>query len=179
MSSRINYPLAVVGLLLVLFALGACAPDPQAQLISPDMVDLVEGESFVPPTVTPEPRLANLTDEQIYAGLPAGVASAMPGSATSGEALAVANGCLGCHQLNDSQLAVAPSWANMGDVAVARAQQLQLAGPAEYLYQSIVQPNVYIVEGYNIGVMPQTYGDTLSEQDLADIITYLLSQQAE
>jgi hypothetical protein len=44
-----------------------------------------------------------------------------------------------------------------------------------YLYTSITNPNAYIVEGYQPNVMIQTYGQTLSDQDLADILAYLLT----
>ena len=54
-----------------------------------------------------------------------------------------------------------------------------LAGPAMYLYSSITDPNDHIVDGYTSGVMPETYSVDLSEQDLADLLTYLLSQRAE
>jgi len=35
---------------------------------------------------------------------------------------------------------------------------------------------VYIVPGYNSGVMPGDYSDKLSDQDFADLIAFILSQ---
>ncbi|MBC8099359.1 MAG: hypothetical protein H7Y11_07945, partial [Armatimonadetes bacterium] len=43
-----------------------------------------------------------------------------------------------------------------------------------YLYESILYPTAYEVEGYT-GQMPRTYGE-LSDRDLGDIIAYLLTQ---
>ena len=54
-----------------------------------------------------------------------------------------------------------------------------LAGPAMYLYTSITNPNDFIVDGYNSDVMPETYAEDLSDQDFADLLTYLLSLRAE
>lgn len=44
-----------------------------------------------------------------------------------------------------------------------------------YLYESITDPNAYVVSGFQPDVMPQTFKDTLSDQDLADLIAYILT----
>ena len=74
---------------------------------------------------------------------------------------------------------LAPTWSEIADTAVGRAQQLGFAGPAMYLYDSIINPNSSIVDGYNSDVMPETYAEDLSDQDFADLLTYLLSLRAE
>ncbi|RME64753.1 MAG: cytochrome c [Caldilineae bacterium] len=162
--------------LIGLFVVAACAPDPQAQLISPDMLPEDMGEDFVPPTPTPEPSIANLSEEEIYAGLPEEILALMPGDPAKGQELTVVNGCVGCHNLDPAQAAVAPTWHNVADTAVTRIPGMS---PGRYLYESITAPNNFVVEGYPSGVMPQTYGETLSPQDLADILTYLLSLHGE
>ena len=45
-----------------------------------------------------------------------------------------------------------------------------------YLAQSILYPNAYIVPSYSPSVMPQTFGDTLTLQQLKDLIAYLKTQ---
>ena len=70
MVRRKSYLLAIICCLLPLAVVSACAPNPRLQLISPNMVVLAEGETFVPPTPTPRPRIAGLSDEEILAGLP-------------------------------------------------------------------------------------------------------------
>jgi len=172
-SSRF-YLVAV--LLLGILVIVACAPNPRAQLISPDMVPEVKGQAFVPPTPTPIPDINNLTEEQIYAGLPADVAALLPGDPAHGEALSASAGCIGCHRLDDSNTVVAPSWGGVANISITR-----VAGesPALYFYQSITEPNAFVVNGYNGGVMPQTYKDTLSEQDIVDIVSYLLTQRGQ
>ncbi len=169
--------LSAAFLAIVLFS--ACAPDPSMQLISPSMVILGEGEVFVPPTPTPRPRIAGLTDEEIYSGLPEAVASLMPGDAEIGEGLTVPQGCTGCHQLDNSLIEVAPTWFEIADTAVGRARQTGEAGPAQYLYTSITNPDSFVVSGYNSGEMPQTFSDDMDAQDLAHLLTYLLTLRAE
>jgi cytochrome c len=45
----------------------------------------------------------------------------------------------------------------------------------EYLRQSIVEPDAYVVEGFGQGLMPAGYGDALTAQQLDDLVVYLLS----
>lgn len=163
-------------LLLVILVVVACSPNPRAQLISPDMVPEVKGQAFVPPTPTPIPDINNLTAEEIYAGLAADVAALFPGNPANGEQVSVAAGCVGCHRLDDSNTIVAPTWVNVASTAITRVSG---ESPALYLYTSIVAPNAHVVSGYNAGVMPQTYQDTLSSQDIVDIVAYLLTLRGQ
>ena len=179
MVRRKSYLLAIICFLLALVVVSACAPNPRLQLISPNMVVLAEGETFVPPTPTPRPRIAGLSDEEILAGLPQNIVALIPGDADRGLDLTVPHNCIGCHVTDNSLVDVAPTWLEIADTAVGRAEQLGLAGPALYLYTSIINPNDYIVVGYTSDVMPETYSEDLSQQDLADLLTYLLQQRAE
>lgn len=179
MVRRKSYLFALVSFVLALIVVSACAPNPRLQLISPNMVVLAEGETFVPPTPTPRPRIAGLSDDVILAGLPENIVALIPGDAERGLDLTVPHNCIGCHVTDNSLVDVAPTWLEIADTAVGRAEQLGLAGPALYLYTSIINPNDYIVDGYTSDVMPETYAVDLSEQDLADLLTYLLEQRAE
>ena len=124
-------------------------------------------------------RIAGLSDEEVLAGLPDAVVSLIPGDAARGVDLTVPHNCISCHVTDNSLVEVAPTWSEIADTAVGRAQQLGLAGPAMYLYDSITNPNDFIVDGYNSDVMPETYAEELSDQDFADLLTYLLSLRAE
>ena len=169
--------LSIIGLLvLALLIIVACTPNPSVQLISPGMVPEVKGQAFVQPTPTPLPDINMLTEEQIYAGLPADIAALMPGDPASGETLATSSGCVGCHRLDDTNVVVAPTWGRVADTALTRVPG---EGPALYLYHSIMDPNVFVAPGYNAGIMPQTYKDTLSPQNVADIMSYLLTQRGQ
>ena len=49
-----------------------------------------------------------------------------------------------------------------------------LAGASpEQVYEAIVDPNAEIAEGFSSGLMPDTYGENLSEEQLADLVAFL------
>lgn len=131
-----------------------------------------EEEALAQPDVTAVPIIGVGTD--ITVELP-------EGDASRGELLAVAKGCAGCH----ISQAVGPAWLpsasqpGIGARAEERYLQDDYSGSAEdaqqYLLESIVLPNAYIVDGFTSNVMPQNYGDTLTAQESADLIAYMLS----
>jgi mono/diheme cytochrome c family protein len=45
---------------------------------------------------------------------------------------------------------------------------------AAFIHESIVDPNAEIATGYQPGIMPQTYGEQLDEQHLADLVAFLV-----
>lgn len=126
------------------------------------------------PVATPE---ADAGDSALYAGMPAEILALMPAAdAANGQALSVSNGCIACHSLEKDVRVVGPSWYSVGSAAGER-----VAGESAglYLYTSIVDPNAYINEGYVAGLMPLTYKDILSNEQMADVIAYLLSLQGQ
>ncbi len=104
--------------------------------------------------------------EEEVAGLP-------PGEATAGEAVFNGNGCQGCHSLEPGVNGVGPSLDGIATTAATRRP----GTPAElYLYESIVSPNAYVVEGFPSGIMPNHFKQLLSTQELADLLAFLLAQ---
>ena len=85
---------------------------------------------------------------------------------------ASAPGCITCHSLEEGVALVGPSHAGIGGRAVN-----VVAGLAadEYLEDSIVDPGAHISEGFNAGVMYANYGRDLSDQEIADLVAFLLS----
>ena len=135
------------------------------------------------PTATPEPTAApdsaadSASTDSEFAGVPEGVAALIPNADVArGEQLTLQNACIGCHNLNPDLPMAGPTWHNVAETAATRVEGE--SAPA-YFYNSIVHPNDYVVDGYAPGVMIQTYGDTLSDQDLADIIGYLLTLKGQ
>ena len=105
-----------------------------------------------------------------------------PGDAERGRALAEgALGCAACH----TQTPVGPAWAASGDQpalaerAGARIGQADYAGEAataeQYLLESVMQPNAYLVPGFQAGVMPSNFGERITLQQMADLMAYMLS----
>ncbi len=46
---------------------------------------------------------------------------------------------------------------------------------AEYIHQSIVDPNAYVVEGFAEGLMYQNYAQDLTEQEINDLVAFTLT----
>ena len=126
------------------------------------------------PQVTPPP-LGEVVGTDITVPLPAG-------NPDQGKALSEGNlGCVGCHIL----AATGPAWLpsgdtpGIGDRAATHLGQADYTGqattPEQYLLESIVSPNAYVVEGFGPDLMPANYGQRLTSQDAADLVAYLLS----
>lgn len=102
------------------------------------------------------------------------------GDAASGESLATSQGCTACHIATQT----GPAWLASGDQpgigtrAEQRLTEESYTGnaetPEQYLLESIVHPDVHIVEGF-ADVMPKNYGEVLTLEQAADLIAYLMS----
>ncbi len=94
-----------------------------------------------------------------------------PGNATRGKAIYTTNGCGACHTFKPagSTGKVGP---NLEDLA-ASAKKANQGSLAQYTLSSIVNPNAYVVPGYPGNVMPATFGQKLSRQQLADLVAFL------
>jgi len=78
--------------------------------------------------------------------------------------------CATCHTLDGTEL-VGPSL--MGSAARA-ATRTELSAE-DYLRQSIIDPSAYVVDGY-ADVMYKEYGTKLSDEDIDNLIAFLLTQ---
>jgi mono/diheme cytochrome c family protein len=109
---------------------------------------------------------------------PRGGDLATSGGPASGEALflqpmiGTQPGCVTCHSLQAGLTLVGPSLANAGTEA-GSAVPGQAA--QEYLRQAIVAPDEHVVAGFGAGIMPALYGSELSDQQIQDLVAYLLT----
>ncbi len=110
-------------------------------------------------------------------------AAASPELIAKGQELFAAQGCVACHAIEGlSQGSVGPDLTNMGVVAEERAKDAGVPDAATYIRQSIVDPNAYIVPECPtgpcvVGMMPQTFGQTLSEEEVEALVQFLLAQK--
>lgn len=103
-----------------------------------------------------------------------GAQAAQPdGDAARGAQLFRSQGCSGCHTLQGQGGQVGP---NLTGISAAAATRQPGQDAATYLREAIVQPNTFIVPGYQPGVMPGNYGQTLRAGQVDDLIAYLLTQ---
>ena len=66
---------------------------------------------------------------------------------------------------------VGPNLANVNERAGSRVEGM---GAEDYLRDSILHPGVFITPGYR-GAMYAFYADALSDQDVNDLIAYLMT----
>jgi cytochrome c2 len=125
------------------------------------------------PTVTMATVTGYESDEPAEGGQTAAAAApaARPSNMT-GEELVANYGCTICHSFTDPTTMVGPSLHDVGD----RLSQAQL-------YESIMEPDATIAEGFTAGVMPATlnatqFYDKVTAKELKTIIDYLSSRKA-
>ncbi len=73
-------------------------------------------------------------------------------------------GCKTCHSLEAGVVMVGPSLAGVGS-------RLDEAG----MRQAITEPDATVVDGFTAGTMPAALAGELSEQQLNDIVAYLMT----
>lgn len=84
------------------------------------------------------------------------------------------NGCGGCHTIEGlSAGAVGPNLTKVGEVAATRIEGVSAE---DYIRTSIDDPSAYIVEDY-ADLMLKTYRDTLSQEELEDLVAFLSIQK--
>jgi cytochrome c len=81
--------------------------------------------------------------------------------------------CITCHVVDAGE----PEMVGPGLTSIAVTADVRLAEESAetYVCRSILAPNEYIVSGYNAGIMPRTYPLYLSQQQLNDLTTYLMT----
>ncbi len=86
--------------------------------------------------------------------------------------------CVACHNLGADQTATnrGPVGPNMGNLAENAATRVEGLSAEEYIHQSIVEPNAHVVEGYMAGIMPQTFAQQMSEEEINGLVAWLLEQ---
>ena len=78
------------------------------------------------------------------------------------------------HRADSEDRLVGPGLLNVAARAAVRVDGLSAVA---YIRTSIVNPNIYIVEGFPDGLMPQNWAEIYSEEQINDLIAYLLTVQ--
>lgn len=95
------------------------------------------------------------------------------GDALAGEqifASGASPACRSCHSLEPGQRLAGPSLAGIATKAAASGKPAN-----DFLKQEIINPNATIAEGFAANMMPATYGSQLTQQQLNDLVAYLLT----
>ncbi len=90
--------------------------------------------------------------------------------------LFVTMGCSGCHNLDAPQDATnrGPVGPNMGNLPEIAGTRVAGEDATTYVHNSIVNPNVHVVEGYVAGIMPQNFTERMSEEEINSLVEWLL-----
>jgi cytochrome c551/c552 len=172
------------------------SPPPTATSAQPSATSEPPTATSAQPSATSEPPTATVAPPTATASPPPTATSAPPSATTEPTAeLPTANatetgeeeirdpqalyteimGCAGCHNIDEPQTAdnrgaVGPNHGNLYETAGGR-----VAGQdAEtYVYNSIVDPQAYVVEGYQ-PIMPQDFAQRMSEAEIRALVDWLL-----
>lgn len=82
------------------------------------------------------------------------------------------SGCSVCHSVEPGIQLVGPSLAGVATRAETRVPGLTAE---EYLRESIVDPDSYVVEGYPAGQMLDNFAETLSSEEIDSLVAFLLT----
>lgn len=114
----------------------------------------------------------DLDDVAAYVGEWAGVPGAAPPEVEGGAGAQVFanNGCGGCHTFKA---------AGSGGVTGPPLEKALVAGiGTAQIEEMVVNPNAEIAKGYPPNVMPQNFGEILSEKEVEDLVQYLYENSA-
>jgi hypothetical protein len=98
------------------------------------------------------------------------------GDAAAGKTVFLGSaGCAGCHTFKaaGSTGAIGPDLDNLSaDDTAAGGMPLP-----DFVHESIVDPDKYIAKGYTPGVMPTTFGSSLSSTDIDNLVAFISENQ--
>jgi mono/diheme cytochrome c family protein len=128
-------------------------------------VDATKIAASFTPTPQPGPSATDLLQQE-FAALPAG-------DATAGQLVfSTTGGCAVCHSLQPGVVIIGPS---QSDVATRALTRKPGYSPELYIYESVTRPSAYVVPGFQDGLMPQTFKEALTPQQLADVVAYMMT----
>jgi mono/diheme cytochrome c family protein len=109
----------------------------------------------------------DLDDVAAYVGEYAGVPGAAPPKVPGGPGAQVFanNGCGGCHTF---------AAANSGGVAGPNLDEALVGQSMAKVHESVVDPDKAIAPGFSAGVMPTNYEETLSDEELDQLVEFLV-----
>lgn len=124
-----------------------------------------EGEIPTPAEVMDEYAAAAAAQTAESSGEDASEDAGAETASADGAALFESQGCAGCHALQ-----AAGSTADVGPNL-----DTELAGDDKAtIEESIVDPDAELAKGFGEGIMPQNFGDTMTPEELAALVTYLV-----
>ena len=134
------------------------------QVLCAEMCGVQHAYMYNPVYVVTQEEFDAWVDEQMN------LAQADP--AARGEIAAQNSGCLSCHSVDGTER-VGPTWLGLYESERVLQSGETVIVDDDYLYTAIVDPNEHIPQGFPPNVMPQTYDETLTEEQIRDMIEYI------
>jgi cytochrome c oxidase subunit 2 len=100
-------------------------------------------------------------------------------AALRGAELSVTTGCTACHNISGEPGGVGPTWLGLFGSEREFVDGSTAVADEDYIRSSILNPNDQVLAGYVQGLMPQTYDDTLSDEQIDDLVEYIKSLGGE
>ncbi|HEY8030412.1 MAG TPA: cytochrome c [Gaiellaceae bacterium] len=106
---------------------------------------------------------------------PAATTTAAAAPSANGKAIFISSGCGACHTFKPAgtSATVGPDL----DTAPEKDAPKAKMPLAAFVKQSIVDPNAYISPGFPKGVMPPTFGATLSKAKIDALVAYIVTKK--
>jgi mono/diheme cytochrome c family protein len=123
-----------------------------------------EGE----PAATGETTTGATTTGETPTGTETGAPEQPSGDPAAGKELFTTTAqppCASCHTLQEAN-ATGTVGPNLDEVLKGK--------DAAFIHESIVNPDAEIATGYSAGIMPGVYGDQLNDQQIADLVAFLV-----
>ncbi|MCB9453163.1 MAG: c-type cytochrome [Anaerolineaceae bacterium] len=172
--------LLFAALIMVLAACGGSSTPEAAPTKEPTAVP-TEEPTAVPTEesameATEEPMMEATDEAMMEATEEAAVEEEVVGDPVKGQELfsefrsEVNFACATCHYTDKEDQLVGPGMLGLGERAATRVSGMTAT---EYLRDSILHPSNHIVEGFPDLLMPQTFGDIFTDDQINDLIAYL------
>ena len=96
------------------------------------------------------------------------------GNAAAGQSVFASNGCATCHTFAPAH-ATGTIGPNLDTAPSSDAKADNNMALAAFIKESIADPDAYIAKGFSKGIMPTTFGKSLSSTQLNDLVAFILS----
>ncbi len=164
-SKRLTIIISLISAVLLIAIACTTEDDSEGREPTPEFNPTAGGGAAPTATAPPDPTAAPAAAEPTEApAAPEGPA----GDPVNGQNVFLDNGCSACHSTGENRV-VGPGLSGVFDRAASR-----VAGQSaeEYVFTAITDPSSFIVDGFS-NAMPSTFGTTIAEDDLQDLIAYL------
>lgn len=158
---------------------------PLLALIVSGCTAVIPVESMIAPERLLEPTAAHqLVESKVPASPESKVVGKRDELVAAGTAIYLQQYCGVCHQLDaiGTSGTFGPDHANVGNLAEERIHDPTYSGTAttaaDYLYESLVAPDVYIVPGYTLTPHQMPAYTHLPEEELRALVVMLLAQRS-